>query len=66
MTDGKAADNKSGLPLKQAIAGSLNLFDLGYFKQERFRDIAEQDAYFVSRYQPQKAVYEAETDERFN
>lgn len=66
MVDGKAADNKSDLPLKQAIAGSLNLFDLGYFKQERLRDIDAQGAYFVSRYQSQTAVYEPETGDKLN
>lgn len=66
MVDGKAADQSSDLPLKHAIAGSLNLFDLGYFKQERFRDIAEQDAYFVSRCQSQTALYEPETGKRIN
>lgn len=66
MVDGKAADNKSDLPLKQAIAGSLNLFDLGYFKQERLRDIDAQGAYFVSRYQSQTALYDPETGERVN
>ena len=66
MTDGKAADNKSDLPLRHAIAGSLNLFDLGYFKQERLRDIADQEAFFVSRYQSQTALYDPETGEHFN
>ena len=34
MVDGKSADVKRALPVRQALAGSLNLFDLGYFKQE--------------------------------
>jgi hypothetical protein len=63
---GKAADRASELPVKQALAGSLNLFDLGYFKQERLRDIVQQEAYFVSRYQAQTAVYELVTRERFD
>ena len=58
---GKASDQKSELPVTQAIAGSLNIFDLGYFKQERLRDIDHQDAYFVSRYKSRTALYDKET-----
>jgi hypothetical protein len=66
MVDGKACDQSSSLLLRQAIAGSLNLFDLGYFKQECLRDMAEADAYFVSRYQSQTALYDVESDEEIN
>lgn len=66
MLEGKAPDQNCNLPLEQAIANSLNLFDLGYFKQERLRDIAQQDAYFVSRYQSQTALYTPETGQSFN
>jgi hypothetical protein len=66
MSDGKASDSKSELPVQQAQAGSLNVFDLGYFKQEHLRDIDNQEAYFVSRYQSQTALYEVESGERFN
>jgi hypothetical protein len=66
MEPGQATDRASELPVKQAIAGSLNIFDLGYFKQERLRDITQQAAFFVSRYQAQTAVYEIETGERFD
>ena len=58
----KSPDQNSDLPVLQAIAGSLNLFDLGYFKQERLRDIDALGAFFVSRYQSQTAVYDVETD----
>jgi hypothetical protein len=66
MEAGKSPDQNSDLPLKQAVAGSLNLFDLGYFKQERLRDIDAQAAYFVSRYQAQTAVYDPENGERID
>ena len=65
MVDGKFPDQNCDLPLRQALAGSLNLFDLGYFKQERLRDIDGQGAYFVSRYQSQTALYNSETGKRF-
>lgn len=63
---GKASDQKSELPLTHAIPGSLNLFDLGYFKQERLQAIDAQDAYFVSRYQSQTALYEELTGQRLD
>jgi len=66
IVEGKTPDNHSALPLQQALAGSLNLFDLGYFKQERLRNIAAQDAYFVSRYQSQTALYEPQTGEQLH
>ncbi len=63
---GKAADRASELPVQQAIGGSLNLFDLGYFKQERLLAIIQQDAYFVSRCQSQVALYHLDTYERID
>jgi hypothetical protein len=63
---GKTSDQKSELPLTQAIAGSLSIFDLGYFKQERLQAIDEQDAYFVSRYQSQTALYDEMTGQRLD
>lgn len=66
MMPGSASDQTSALPVKHAVAGSLNIQDLGYFKQERFQDIAQQDAFFVSRYQSQTALYDDPTAERLD
>lgn len=63
---GKASDRKSDFPVRQAVIGSLNVFDLGYFKQERFRDIAQQGAFFVSRYQSQTSLYDLDSYEQLN
>jgi hypothetical protein len=62
---GKVHDQNSDWPGKRALPGSLNLFDLGYFKQERLSDIAAQDAYFVCRCQSQTALYLANTMQPF-
>lgn len=62
---GISPDQNSNLPLDNAIPDSLNIFDLGYFKQERLRDIAEK-AYFVSRFQSQTAIYDPHTRERID
>jgi len=35
----------------------LNLFDLGFFKQEVFAELDEREAYFISRLQMQTALY---------
>ena len=66
ITAGKTSDQKSELPLAHAIPGSLNIQDLGYFKQERLRDMAQQGAFFVSRYQSQTALYDAPTGQRLD
>jgi hypothetical protein len=57
-------DQNSELPCQQAIAGSLNLFDLGYFKQDRLQDMVAQEAYFVCRCQSQTALYVPDTDQQ--
>lgn len=64
IMSGKTSDQKSELPLLCAREGSLNIQDLGYFKQERLRDIDQQGAFFVSRYQSQTALYKEATDQR--
>lgn len=64
IESGKSPDQNSDLPLSQAVAGSLNLFDLGYFKQERLRDIVAQEAFFVSRLQSQTALYDIVDESR--
>jgi len=61
LVEGRSPDQTCQMPVTHAQAGTLNLFDLGYFKQEYLRDIDEQGAYFVCRYQSQTAVYDPET-----
>jgi hypothetical protein len=61
---GKTPDQNSDLPVSQAVMGSLNLFDLGYFKQERLWTIASGGAFFLSRYQSQTALYDLDSAER--
>lgn len=63
---GKATDRASDLPVRQATSGSLNIFDLGYHKQERLRDIDQKDAYFITRYQSQTGLYDLETKTAFD
>jgi hypothetical protein len=66
LEDGRHPDQKCQLHVSHAQAKTLQLFDLGYFKQEYLRDIDQQDAYFVSRYQSQTALYHLETQEAFD
>jgi len=60
LTEGRQPDQKCRLHIDHAQADSLQLFDLGYFKQEHLRDIDQQGAFFVCRYQSQTALYTAE------
>lgn len=51
MEPGRASDAKR--PIVQALpsAGSLSIFDLGYFSLERFARLGEAKAYWISRFQ---------------
>jgi hypothetical protein len=57
---GRSPDQRCTLHTDLAQPGSLNLFDLGFFKQDIFRDLTQGDAYFISRWQHQTALYEHE------
>jgi DDE family transposase len=57
LTDGKTPDQRCELPEQFATPGSLTLTDLGYFDQERFHQIAQQGAFFISRLHPQVGLY---------
>jgi DDE family transposase len=54
---GRQPDQRSPLPLLGAQAGSLLLFDLGYFNQTTVATIHQQAAYFVCRLHSQVALY---------
>jgi hypothetical protein len=61
---GRTPDQKCLLPLKQGQAGSLHVFDLGYFKQDHLELLSQQQAFYVTRYQSQTALYDTQTGER--
>lgn len=48
---GKASDAKSSIAQQEPLAGSLEIFDLGYFSLDRFRRWDRSQAFFVSRLQ---------------
>ena len=48
---GKASDAKSPIAQQTPLAGSLEIFDLGYFSLDRFRRLDAAQACFVSRLQ---------------
>lgn len=55
-------DQNASLHTQMASPGSLHLFDLGYFKYSVFRDLCNQQAYFISRLNPGCLLYDtAET-----
>ena len=63
---GRTPDQKCLLPIKHGQAGSLHLFDLGYFKQDHLEWLSQQQAFYVTRYQSQTAIYDTQTGERID
>jgi hypothetical protein len=59
-TSGRAADAKSEIAEVLPPAGSLSVFDLGYFSLDRFRRVGEADAYWISRLQHGTRVFDAD------
>jgi hypothetical protein len=57
---GTHSDAKSPLTQQPAPAGSLTIFDLGYFCLKRFRSLSEARAYWISRLQHGTSVYAAD------
>jgi hypothetical protein len=57
LEDGCTPDQNCELHLRNAAPGSLHLFDLGYFKLEVFRQLAQAGAFFGSRVGGQAALY---------
>lgn len=66
ISAGKCPDVNSGAVLQHAQSASLNLFDLGYFKQDHLLKIQQQAAYFISRYQSQTDLYEPNSFQGFD
>ena len=63
INEGIAPDQRDAGLLQQAVEQALLIFDLGYFDQETLAAITEQNAYFVTRYQSQTALYDLMTGE---
>lgn len=59
---GRSPDQTSPLPTAWASAGSLTLFDLGFFKKTRFAELAQAGGYFISRFLTQTSLYAQELD----
>ena len=57
---GRHSDAKSVAIEDPVLAGSLTIRDLGYFGLKRFRSIAEQEAYWISRLQQGTIVFDNE------
>jgi hypothetical protein len=56
---GRASDAKSEIAERTPPAGSLSVFDLGYFSLERFRRVEEENADWISRFQYGTKVFDA-------
>jgi hypothetical protein len=55
---GRASDAHSPTAVEHAAAGTLWIYDLGYFAVERFASLAGDQAFFLSRLQQGTAVYD--------
>jgi hypothetical protein len=55
---GRDADQRTPLARHPLPAGALLLRDLGYFAVAALREVAEQDAFFLTRLHPQTAIYD--------
>jgi hypothetical protein len=55
VTPGNPPDQNAPQLVAQALPHRLNLFDLGYFKQDWLQALDQQEAYFVTQYQRQTA-----------
>lgn len=63
VVPGREPDQNCELHTDLATPNSLHLFDLGYFKQSVFAELAQAQAYFVSRLQVQTALYKHPDDQ---
>ena len=57
---GRASDAKSPIALEAAAAGTLLVYDLGYFDVSRFAALDAREAKFISRLQHGTAVYDTD------
>ncbi len=55
---GRASDATSEIAATTPAAGSLSMFDLGYFCLERFRRVEDAKAYWISRFQHNTKVFD--------
>jgi hypothetical protein len=60
LQDGRAAEQRSPLHDEPLVAKALYLADLGYWSLARFGRIASAGAFWLSRYQPQTALFTAD------
>lgn len=59
LEPGRASDAKSPITELPLPAGSLSIFDLGYFSLERFARVEQAEGYWLSRLQHGTTVYDA-------
>src|ERR687886_1023959 len=57
LHDGRTHDLQASAPLSGVASGALSRADLGYFGLERFQDLSQQGAYFLSRLKVSTQVY---------
>lgn len=57
LTAGRTPDSDSPVQREPIPAGALRIADLGYYRLDTFRELAEQRGYFLSRYKAGTKLY---------
>ena len=57
LDDGRTPDNNSPVQRTPIPSGALRIADLGYYRLDTFRELAEQGGYFLSRYKAGTKLY---------
>jgi hypothetical protein len=63
---GRTPDQRYTGHMQAIQRGALYMSDLGYFVVKRFQQIDEQQAYFLSRFDLQTAIFDPQTEERLD
>jgi Transposase DDE domain len=60
---GAAADQRAALPIEDLPAGALRIADLGYFDLDVFARLQQRQVYWLTRWQPGTALFNADGQE---
>ena len=63
LDHGRVPDSNSRVQRAPVPLGALRIADLGYFRLDTFRELAEQGGYFLSRFKVGTKLYQADRDQ---
>jgi len=62
LTSGRTPDSNSPVQTAPIPSGALRIADLGYYRLDTFRELADQGGYFLSRHKAGTKLYEPDDD----